>query len=380
MTMTSAKIILKEHPFSAQHICLLLPKDLKVEYVEIIRNIHGRRWSYELMAWELPYTPITIRFINQYLGEVVRWDFIPKTVFPKVASPFDKAKPYEKVEIKANFEIAVIKLEEVLMLKRYSPRTIKSYKSSFRAFIMHYDTIRPSTLSGQQMNDYLMKCIKEKNISESHQSNIISALKMFYIEVVNQPEKVEKLYRPKPVQRLPNVLSEIEVTQLINANDNLKHKAILMLIYSSGLRLGEVINLQLTDIQSGINRILIRGAKGKKDRYTLLSDKALKILRDYARLYRPLYWLFEGQNGGQYSERSVQEIFTKAKVKAHINPHATTHWLRHSFATHLLEKGVDLRYIQELLGHESSKTTEIYTHITKKGWDGIKSPLDNLDI
>lgn len=313
MTTASSKIILKEHPYSAQSICLLLPKELNTQYIATIRNIHGRRWNYDLMAWELPYTPTTIRFINQYLGEVVRWDFVPKTVFAKVLAPFEKAKPFEKVEIKANFELAVVKLEEVLTLKRYSHRTIKSYKSAFRAFIMHYNTIRPSTLSSQQMNDYLILCIKEKNISESHQSNIISALKMFYIEVVNQPEKVEKLYRPKPVQRLPNVLSEMEVKQLINANDNLKHKAILMLIYSSGLRLGEVINLQLTDIQSGINRILVRGAKGKKDRYTLLSDKALKILREYARLYRPVYWLFEGQNGGQYSERSVQEIFYKSQ-------------------------------------------------------------------
>ncbi len=380
MNTIRTKIILKEHPFSAEYICLLFPKELKETYVPIIRNIHGRRWSYELMAWELPYTLTTIRFINHYLGDVVRWDFVPKSEFPKPYFPFEKAKSFEKMEKKAYFEIAVTKLEEVLLLKRYSHRTIKSYKSSFRAFIMHYNNIKPSTISTQQMNDYLMMCIKEKNISESHQSNIISALKMFYIEVVNQPEKVEKLYRPKPIQRLPNVLSEMEVTHLINANDNLKHKAILMLIYSSGLRLGEVINLQLTDIQSGIKRILVRGAKGKKDRYTLLSEKALQILREYAKIYRPVYWLFEGQTGGQYSERSVQEIFTKAKIKAKINPHATTHWLRHSFATHLLEKGVDLRYIQELLGHESSKTTEIYTHITKKGWDGIKSPLDNLEI
>lgn len=112
----------------------------------------------------------------------------------------------------------------------------------------------------------------------------------------------------------------------------------------------------------------------------MLSDKALSILREYAKIYRPIHWLFEGQNGGQYSERSLQEVFIRAKVKSGINPNATTHWLRHSFATHLLEKGVDLRYIQELLGHESSKTTEIYTHITKKGWDGLISPLDFLDI
>jgi site-specific recombinase XerD len=225
-----------------------------------------------------------------------------------------------------------------------------------------------------------MKCIQEKQISESHQNGIISAIKMFYIEVARQPEKVENLYRPKKANKLPNVLSEQEVTRLLKAPDNLKHRCMLMVIYASGLRLGEVINLQLTDIQSDIKRIFIRSGKGKKDRYTLLSDKVLQALRAYVKIYRPSYWLFEGQDGGQYSERSLQEVFTQAKIKSKINPNATTHWLRHSFATHLLEKGVDLRYIQELLGHESSKTTEIYTHITKKGWNALKSPLDDLDI
>jgi site-specific recombinase XerD len=203
---------------------------------------------------------------------------------------------------------------------------------------------------------------------------------MFYNEVADQPEKVEKLYRPKPNKKLPNLLSEAEVTRLLKATTNLKHQTILMLIYSGGLRLGELQNLQLTDIQPDIKRILVRNAKGKKDRYTLLSDKVIVLVNQYIALYKPVYWLFEGQTGGQYSERSVQEVFTAAKIKSQVNPHATTHWLRHSFATHLLEKGIDLRYIQELLGHESSKTTEIYTHVTKKGWDQLKSPIDYLDI
>jgi site-specific recombinase XerD len=226
----------------------------------------------------------------------------------------------------------------------------------------------------------LLYCIKEKNISESYQDTIISSIKLFYNEVANQPEKVERLYRPKKVEKLPSILSEGEVTRLLKASNNIKHRCMLMIIYSAGLRLGEVINLQLTDIQSDIKRIYIRAAKGKKDRYTILSDKTLLHLREYARLYRPVYWLFEGQTGEQYSERSLQEVFTQAKIKSGVNPNATTHWLRHSFATHLLKKGVDLRYIQELLGHQSSKTTEIYTHITKKGWDKLKSPIDNLDI
>lgn len=153
-----------------------------------------------------------------------------------------------------------------------------------------------------------------------------------------------------------------------------------MLIYSAGLRLGEVLNLRLADLQPGQHRVFIRAGKGKKDRCSLLSDKVINRLQEYFDLYKPVEWVFEGDQGGQYAERSVQNIFTKAKAKSGINPYATVHTLRHSFATHLLEKGVDLRYIQELLGHESSKTTEIYTHITSKAMKSIKSPLDHLDI
>ena len=153
-----------------------------------------------------------------------------------------------------------------------------------------------------------------------------------------------------------------------------------MTIYSCGLRLSEVVNLQIADIRSEQNCISIKGGKGKKDRTVMLSEKLLLVLRKYYKEYRPKHWLFEGQDGGTYSARSVQNIFRAACDAAKINSHYTTHTLRHSFATHLLESGVDLRYIQELLGHTSSKTTEIYTHITKKGNDKIKSPLDNMDI
>lgn len=175
-------------------------------------------------------------------------------------------------------------------------------------------------------------------------------------------------------------MSEEEVSALFRAAENIKHRCMLMLIYSAGLRLGELLNLRLNDVQAAQRRLFVHAGKGKKDRYTLLSDRALEALRAYYKLYRPVEWVFEGQYGGKYSERSVQNVFTRAKLKAGINPYATVHTLRHSFATHLLEKGVDLRYIQELLGHESSKTTEIYTHITKKGMDKIKSPLDDLEL
>lgn len=166
----------------------------------------------------------------------------------------------------------------------------------------------------------------------------------------------------------------------MNACGNDKHKCILMLVYSGGLRLGEVTNLRLTDLQPEHNRLFVRDAKGMKDRCTILSPKVWEKLRAYIGKDQPVDWLFEGAVGGKYSDRSVQHIFQDAKLRSGINPLATCHTLRHSFATHLLEKGVDLRYIQDLLGHASPKTTEIYAHITKKGWDKVKSPIDDLQI
>ena len=177
------------------------------------------------------------------------------------------------------------------------------------------------------------------------------------------------------------MLSTEEVIEILKATKNLKHRAILMTIYSAGLRISEAINLKIKDIDSQRMQIRVEQAKGKKDRYTLLSQKNLATLRTYFLAYKPKVWLFEGQEAGEpYSSRSIQNIFSAAVEKAGITKEVSVHTLRHSFATHLLENGTDLRYIQSLLGHESSKTTEIYTHVTTKGFDQIKSPLDKLDI
>ncbi|MDX1911104.1 MAG: tyrosine-type recombinase/integrase [Saprospiraceae bacterium] len=375
------RIDLRLHPERPDKMCLVLPKEMTPQYLETVKNIHGRRWNAEQKVWEIPYTRLSLRFLNQYFpAGLLNWHFTPSADIPERLPEPERKQPRPDVVTPARYEAAVIALEQVLTLKRYSWRTVKAYKNCFRQFIRHYDDVRPREITRKQINDYLTKLIRERNISVSHQSQILSAIKMFYIAVADQEDKVKDLFQPKKQQKLPNVLLESEVTALLRAVDNPKHCCILMLIYSAGLRLGEAIGLRLTDLQPEQNRLFVRGGKGKKDRCTLLSEKVWKKLKDYIETYRPIDWVFEGQSGGKYSERSVQEIFTRAKMRSQINPSATVHTLRHSFATHLLEKGVDLRYIQELLGHESSKTTEIYTHITHKGWDKIKSPIDDLNI
>ncbi|UOH76574.1 tyrosine-type recombinase/integrase (plasmid) [Acinetobacter schindleri] len=186
--------------------------------------------------------------------------------------------------------------------------------------------------------------------------------------------------KTKKEKTLPVVMSEEETIRVLRAIENVKHKAILMTIYSAGLRISECINLKIKDIDSKRMQIRIEQSKGKRDRYTILSEKTLIILRTYFMEYKPKDYLFEGQKGGAYSSRSIQNIFKAAVLKAKIQKEVTVHTLRHSFATHLLENGTSLRYIQSLLGHSSSKTTEVYTHITTKGMEQLKSPMDLLDI
>ena len=187
------------------------------------------------------------------------------------------------------------------------------------------------------------------------------------------------LERPKKEKKLPEILSKNEISKLLKAVKNLKHKAILYLVYSAGLRVGEVVKLKPTDIDRDRMLIHIIQGKGKKDRYTILSETALSILRQYVKVYKPEHWLFPGQHPDKHlTERSVQKVFDNARIDAKIRKDVSVHNLRHSFATHLLEGGVNLRYIQELLGHSSSKTTEIYTHVTQKNLSNIISPLDTI--
>ncbi|MBN2789550.1 MAG: tyrosine-type recombinase/integrase [Candidatus Delongbacteria bacterium] len=271
------------------------------------------------------------------------------------------------------------KYNQKLKLKGYSFNTISSYNHCFEKFLDHFRNKDVSTLTKEEITEFLYK-EHLKGLSYGYQNQIINAIKFYYEKVLGRKKEYYELPRAKKPLKLPIVFSEQEIVLLLDQVDNIKHRSILYLIYSAGLRISEAVKMKIADIDSKRNVIHVKGAKGKKDRTTLLSQKLLHLLREYYKVYKPKDYLFEGETGKQYSISTIQKIFKRALEKSGIRKDATVHTLRHSFATHLLENGTDLRYIQQLLGHNSSKTTEIYTHITKKGMDRITSPLDNLDI
>jgi site-specific recombinase XerD len=238
----------------------------------------------------------------------------------------------------------------------------------------------PREITEKEIISFIRYLVDERQVSASYQNQSINAIKFYYEKVLGGVRKFYFIERPQKERRLPVVLSEAEVSQLFEVTENLKHKCLLMLIYSAGLRVSEALALKIGDIDSQRMQIQVRNAKGGKDRHSLLSASLLPILREYFQLYHPKDYLFEGEQGGPYAGRSAQSVLRQAVSKAKIRKKVTLHTLRHSFATHLLENGTDLRYIQTLLGHNSSKTTEIYTHVSTKALGEIKSPLDSIKL
>lgn len=339
-----------------------------------IKNLPYPAWNHESKFWTIPYSEKIYNEIEHH-AKLLNL----KITFQEESSD-QTQKPRKS---RYDFEIYkscpqeyLLKLQEL----RYSPNTIKTYKVALEEFINYYNQLETSQIEESQIVDFLRYLVMERKVSSSFQNQAINAIKFYYEKVLDQPRKVYTVDRPRDEKKLPTVLNIKEVTDLLNATENLKHKAILMLAYSGGLRVGELINVKIKDIDSTRMQIRIEQSKGKKDRYTLLSAKLLDILRTYFKEYKPKVYLFEGQSRDQYSKRSIQSIMQASVKKAGIKKDVSVHTLRHSFATHLLESGTDLRYIQVLLGHESSKTTEIYTHITTKGFDQIVNPMDSLSI
>lgn len=361
------------------------------ELVSNIKKISKAKWNKDNRYWIIPFTEETITQFQQVFGnEKIVYDERLKPFFEKdkkieqiekITENTVKTSPISKKtsEIKqAWIEDSVNLLKKELQLKGYSKKTIKSYLGHLRRFLTFLKK-QPKDITEDDIYTYLLRLLNEGDNSHSYANQAISAIKIFYTNVQNNQELVIALTRPKKEKKLPIVLNENEVARILSTVKNEKHKAILFLVYSSGLRVSEVVRLKVGDIDSQRMLIHIKQAKGRKDRYTVLSNVALEQLREYVKQYKPANWLFPSwESTSHITERTVQKIFDKAKKEAGILKDASVHTLRHSFATHLLEAGTDIRYIQELLGHSSSKTTEIYTHVSEKNIRRIQSPLDRL--
>lgn len=265
-----------------------------------------------------------------------------------------------------------------MQTRNYSVRTIKTY-ISLVAKIAKYFNMSPDQITLAQFKDYLHHCVTVKNYSTSSLNQTIGAYKILVQDVLGRDWEALKIKRPRKEKKLPVVLSQEEVIQIFEHTYNLKHLAAFSLAYSSGLRLGEVLALQPKDIDSQRMQIFVRSGKGNKSRYTILAKDLLPLLRTYYQVYKPLYYLFEGQTRGKaLSERTLGTVFKNCVKNSGLTKDASFHTLRHSFATHLLEQGTNLKVIQMLLGHSSLKTTSIYLHVSKHDPANTKSPFDNL--
>lgn len=267
-----------------------------------------------------------------------------------------------------------------MTIQRYSASSIQNYASAVKSFLQVAEKRFncPNELKETEIEKYVHWKIEKHNISASYQRMIVASIEKFYNMVLNRNLKITHLYPARKSKPLPKYLTTQEIKKMVNATENLKHACIIKLLYGCGLRLSELLNLKITDIDSTNMLILVRKAKGNKDRAVMLPPSLLNELRIYVLRYKPKEYLIEGQAGGKYSPKSVQTIVKSAAQKADVKKKVTPHILRHSFATHLLENGTDVRYIQELLGHQSVKTTQIYTHITDISKSKIKSPLELL--
>lgn len=362
----------------------------------IIKKLPGVRWSQTNKCWYIPLNSdsynnvykaldgkaeLDITLLKQYLEK--RKKVIATTVSSaskqNIASPVPVTSPAWKLNTE-NLE-ALEKFVQLLKLKAYSESTIRTYRNEFVQLLQVLKKKPVNELTTDDLKRYLVYCYEKLHLTENTLHSRINAIKFYYEQVLGREKFFWEIPRPKKPLLLPKVLGEEELGKLFKALVNIKHKAMLFTAYSAGLRVSEVAALKIKDIDSGRMQILIEQAKGKKDRYVTLSPVLLDILRSYITNYKPkpLIYLFESeQTGTAYPTRTIQRIFQLAKGKAGIRKEVGIHSLRHSFATHLLEKGTDIRYIKDLLGHFDIRTTERYLHVSKKDLVNIISPLDDL--
>jgi integrase/recombinase XerD len=362
--------------YDAEVVFFIFPKVIPI--ITAVRGIKNARWSQTNGRWYIPWKDFNIDNVIQALNEIAFIDYSSLNIQKGRMQPAIE-KSINKTDVPIEIIVRLDKLKLWMTHKRYSASSIKTYLECVKSFLIFVHPKSMHDICNDDMVRFVNEYIIKRNLSYSYQNQVINAVKILFREIEHSQFDVEKFERPRREHKLPNVLSKEEVLAILTAPINLKHKTMLSLIYACGLRRSELLNLQPLDIDSKRGLLLIHQSKGKKDRVIPISRRVIEMLREYYKIYRPKKWLFEGQKQGeQYSEKSIQSVLKQCLDKAGIQKPVTLHWLRHSYATHLLECGTDLRYIQELLGHKSSKTTEIYTHVSTKSLQKIKSPFDDL--
>lgn len=346
--------------------------------INLIKTFPDTKWSNSIKCWHMENSEQNVKEIKQVFRGIAKLNF--DELF-ELRLPKEVNKKETKAELNDEQKKKLDQFKEWLKSRRYAESTIITYVGALQTFLRFYSFKEVNEITNNDVirfnNDYILA----KNYSASFQNQVVNAIKLFFKKIENTQLEFDLIHRPKRAKLLPNVLSKEEIQAILRSTENLKHKAMLSLIYSCGLRRSELLSLKMADVDSKRHVLLIKQAKGNKDRIAPLSEKVIQLLRNYYKKYRPKTYLFEGQGEGKkYSERSLEEVLKKSVKLAQIKKPVTLHWLRHSFATHLLERGTDLRYIQEILGHKSSKTTEIYTHVSTKQLQNIISPIDDLEI
>jgi site-specific recombinase XerD len=369
---------------------------LSRELETIIRQIKGIKWSQSHRCWYLPFTLAAQKLVKESLVEMAVIDDTMLIQYCKKKEQVTKTrlasfntgasiKTSGNITRSADWKLcseniaALQRFIEQLKLKAYSASTLKTYRNEFLQLLQLLKNKPVDTLTTDDLRRYLIYCFEKLHLSENTLHSRINAIKFYFEQVLGKEKFFWEIPRPKKPFQLPKLLNEEEIENLFKVINNKKHKAMLFTVYSAGLRVSEIINIKLKDIDSSRMQILIERAKGKKDRYVNLSPVLLDVLRSYVKSYKPKFYLFESEATGlAYPARTIQQIFSNAKHKAGIKKDVGIHSLRHSFATHLLEKGTDIRYIKDLLGHFDIRTTERYLHVSKKQLVNITSPLDDL--
>lgn len=363
--MEKLPIIYLEQKIHRKKRQILVKFKYNTKLIALIKSVEGVFWSTTLSSWYMNYSKDNLDLITLLFKEITTVD--DKSLHKKEIR--QKNLTEDQKRLLNNFY-------SYLKGKRYSKSTINTYTYFVADFINYYFKRDLKTLTNRNVEEFIEVVFIKRKYSVSTQRQFISALKIFINFYPHTKINDLALERPKKSRSLPSVLSQEEVLEIIRCTQNLKHRSILALIYSCGLRISELINLKLVDFHVERKQLIIKNGKGRKDRYVSLADSFLPLLSNYSYSYKPKIFFVEGQQGGKYSAESVRQFLHKSCKKAKIKKTVTPHTLRHSYATHLLENGVDIRYIQSLLGHSRPETTMIYTHVKRKDLMEIQNPLD----